>query len=65
MAANYWDSSQRKFWTFTRKELADMRRAQEVENSQLHSQFPLPDRRLLNIYLHQRRALNIITKTAN
>ena len=50
MAANYWDSSQRKHWTFTKKELADMRKALENEHQQLVSQYPLPDRRLLNIY---------------
>jgi cyclin C len=50
MAANYWDSSQRKHWTFTKKELADMRKNLENEHQTLVSQYPLPDRRLLNIY---------------
>ncbi len=50
MAANYWDSSQRKHWTFSKKEILEMRRALENDNQQLVSQFPLPDRRLLNIY---------------
>ncbi|KIW06635.1 uncharacterized protein PV09_02347 [Verruconis gallopava] len=54
MAANYWESSQRKYWTFTKKELSEMRKAMEQENQQLVSQYPLPDRRLLNIYLSYR-----------
>jgi cyclin C len=57
MAANYWDSTQKKFWTFSKKELADIRRALENENSQVVSQYQLPDRRLLNIYFSHRRAL--------
>ncbi|KAF2401468.1 RNA polymerase II holoenzyme cyclin-like subunit [Trichodelitschia bisporula] len=54
MAANYWESSQRKYWTFSKKGLADVRRAQESEpaNKQLIATYPLPERRLLNIYFH-------------
>jgi cyclin C len=55
MAANYWDSSQRKHWTFTKQELVDMRKAMESENQQLHAAYPLPDRRLLNIYFSFRK----------
>lgn len=55
MAANYWDSTQRKYWTFNKKELVDLRKGQEVENNQLYSQYPLPDRRLLNIYFSHRQ----------
>ncbi|KAE9966171.1 hypothetical protein BLS_009517 [Venturia inaequalis] len=54
MAANYWNSTQRKYWTFTKKELAEIRKNLEAESGQIVSQYPLPDRRLLNIYFsHQ------------
>ncbi|CAK3994314.1 RNA polymerase II holoenzyme cyclin-like subunit [Lecanosticta acicola] len=53
MAANYWDSTQSKFWTFTKAELADRRKEQERQNPSLHSKYPLPDRRLMNIFLQQ------------
>jgi len=56
MAANYWESSQRKYWTFTKKELADMRKALENEHQQLVTQFPLPDRRVLNVYFGYRKS---------
>jgi cyclin C len=50
MAASFWDSTQRRFWTFTQSEIDEMRRKLEDSESQLISQYPLPDRRLLNIY---------------
>ncbi|QDS74272.1 hypothetical protein FKW77_003324 [Venturia effusa] len=54
MAADYWNSTQKKYWTFTKKELAEIRRNLEAESGQIVSQYPLPDRRLLNIYFsHQ------------
>jgi cyclin-C len=53
MAANYWDSTQAKFWTFTKAELLDLRK-QLFEGSQhIHNKYPLPDRRLINIYIQQ------------
>lgn len=53
MAANYWDSTQARYWTFTKVELADHRKAQEKANQPLYNKFQLPDRRLLNIYFQQ------------
>ena len=50
MAANYWESTQRKHWTFTRAQVEDMRRKLDEADRVLISQYPLPDRRLLNIY---------------
>jgi cyclin C len=60
MAANYWNSSQRKYWTFTKKELAEMRKSLENENQQLVSQYPLPDLRLLSIYFFYREYLHLV-----
>ena len=53
MASNYWDSTQRKYWSFTKVQLADIRRRLEEADAQLVQQYPLPDRRLLNIYFSQ------------
>ncbi|KAF2482195.1 cyclin-like protein [Neohortaea acidophila] len=53
MAANYWDSTQAKYWTFTNAELAEMRQelADSEQQHDLSTRFPLPDRRLVSIYL--------------
>ncbi|KAJ5887915.1 Cyclin C/H/T/L [Penicillium taxi] len=53
MAANYWTSSQRQFWLFSREKLADVREALRERDKATHAQFPLPDQRLLNIYFNQ------------
>ncbi|MBE7180237.1 MAG: hypothetical protein INR71_03350, partial [Terriglobus roseus] len=54
MAASYWDSTQRRFWTFTKPKLASMRsKIDDDDWRSLTQQFPLPERRLLNIYLMQ------------
>lgn len=53
MSANYWDSTQAKFWTFTKAELAELRRELEKANQILHNKYPLPDRRLMSIFLQQ------------
>ncbi|KAF2813507.1 C/H/G cyclin [Mytilinidion resinicola] len=52
MAANYWDSTQRKYWTFTKQQLAQERRKNEEADRALVQQFPLPDRRLLSIHFN-------------
>lgn len=54
MAANYWDSTQRTHWTFTKDQLDDIRSQQQQDNQELHSRFPLPESRLMNIYIQQR-----------
>jgi cyclin C len=54
MAANYWDSTQRTHWTFTKDQLDDIRSQQQQDNQELHSRFPLPEPRLMNIYIQQR-----------
>ncbi len=53
MAANYWDSTQAKYWTFAKAELAEDRIKLEAQNPQLQGNYPLPDRRLLSIYMQQ------------
>lgn len=53
MAANYWDSTQHKFWTFTKSELAETRKDMEKMNQPLYNRYPTPDRRLMSIYFQQ------------
>ncbi|KAJ5610943.1 Cyclin C/H/T/L [Penicillium lagena] len=53
MAANYWASTQRRHWLFSREKLADVRERLRERDKAAHSQFPLPDSRLLNIYFNQ------------
>ncbi|KAI9713180.1 MAG: hypothetical protein M1820_001165 [Bogoriella megaspora] len=52
MAANYWSSTQRRFWTFTKQELVDIRERLDQSDGNLGQQYPLPDIRLLNIYFN-------------
>lgn len=59
MAANYWASSQRRHWLFSREKLADIRDGLWEKDKVAHSQFPLPDQRLLNIYFNQRRSCGV------
>lgn len=59
MAANYWDSTQAKHWTFTKAELASLRSGLAQANPQLHAKYPLPDPRHLSIYIQ-----NQLTKLA-
>ncbi|KAJ5165928.1 hypothetical protein N7492_006224 [Penicillium capsulatum] len=53
MAANYWASTQRRHWLFSPEKLADIREGLREQDTVSHSQFPLPDQRLLNIYFNQ------------
>ena len=55
MAANYWASTQRLFWQFSRQKLGELRQAQEEQERPLISQYPLPERRHLSIFFNQRR----------
>lgn len=54
MAADYWNSTQRKYWNFTKDELATMRQRLEDEDPALVQMFQLPEWRHLNIYFNQR-----------
>ncbi|KAI1366323.1 cyclin domain-containing protein [Xylaria arbuscula] len=53
MAANYWESTQRRNWQFSKDELAEMRGKLEESEQSLVQMFPLPQRRHLNIYFNQ------------
>jgi len=57
MAANYWDSTQARCWTFTKDELNGVRETLNNANKALVTKHPLPEPRLLNIYLQQRKDL--------
>ncbi|KAK3372760.1 cyclin-C [Lasiosphaeria ovina] len=53
MAANFWESTQRKHWLFTKDELATVRQRLEDEDpANLAQTFVLPDIRLVNMYLN-------------
>jgi cyclin C len=51
MASNYWDSSQAKYWTFTRTELVNLRLELENGSKAAHVKYPLPDNRHMSIYM--------------
>ncbi|KND92671.1 RNA polymerase II holoenzyme cyclin-like subunit [Tolypocladium ophioglossoides CBS 100239] len=53
MSANYWESTQRRHWLFTKEQLASMRQKLEDENADLIRMFPLPQARHLAIYFNQ------------
>lgn len=54
MAANYWESTQRKHWQFTKPELAQLRQKLEDEDKNLVQTYPLPQLRYLSIFFNQR-----------
>ena len=54
MAANYWASTQRRHWQFSRENLTEIRQQLEDEDRSLVQQYPLPDRRLLSKFLNER-----------
>jgi cyclin C len=54
MAANYWASTQRRHWEFSRESLAEVRQQLEDEEPNLSQQYPLPDRRHLSLFFNQR-----------
>jgi cyclin-C len=55
MAANYWESTQRRFWQFSKQELAELRQKLEDEEQNLVQAYPLPQLRHLSIYFNQRQ----------
>ncbi|KAI1610953.1 cyclin H [Exophiala viscosa] len=54
MAANYWTSSQRKYWAFTPSKLSDIRDDLQKQHPKVYEQHPYPDRRHLMIFLRDR-----------
>lgn len=57
MAANYWESTQRKHWQFTKEQLSSMRQRLEDEDPGLVQSFGLPQWRHLSIFFNQRERL--------
>ncbi|KAL9611086.1 MAG: hypothetical protein Q9167_004258 [Letrouitia subvulpina] len=53
MAANYWASTQRQHWVFSRENLRAIRHGLESEDSDLAKQYPIVDWRLLSIFFNQ------------
>ena len=54
MAANYWTSSQYKFWSFTPDKLAELRDDLQKSQGTQQQGNPYPDRRLMLIFLRDR-----------
>ena len=54
MSANYWESTQRQHWLFTKNQLASMRKQLDDDSAELTRLFPLPEPRHLAIYFNQR-----------
>jgi cyclin-C len=51
MAANYWTSTQRRFWNFTPSQLASIRSNLNAQNSSIITSYPIPDPRHILIFL--------------
>lgn len=49
MAANFWVSTQRRHWMFTRERLAEIR--ENLKDKSQDRQIQLPDVRVINIFL--------------
>ncbi|RDL37344.1 putative RNA polymerase II holoenzyme cyclin-like subunit [Venustampulla echinocandica] len=56
MAANFWESTQRRHWQFSRPRLDELRKKLEEEESNLVQMYPLPQLRHLSIYFNQQIA---------
>lgn len=54
MAANYWTSTQRQNWLFEPYEIAEMRDELERQHAKVIEQHPLPDRRLMFVFIKDR-----------
>jgi len=54
MAANYWTSTQKQNWLFGSHEIGELRKEVERQHTKVVEQFPLPDRRLLFIFIKER-----------
>ncbi|KAK7949069.1 RNA polymerase II holoenzyme cyclin-like subunit [Apiospora aurea] len=56
MAASFWESTQRRYWMFSKEELAQMREKLCDEDPKLVQSYPLPDWKYLYIYFNQQIA---------
>jgi cyclin C len=61
MAANYWESTQRRHWQFTKSQLAELRQKLEDEDPNLVQAYPLPQLRHMSIYFNQRKYRYLLT----
>ncbi|KAF4628023.1 hypothetical protein G7Y89_g10134 [Cudoniella acicularis] len=52
MAANYWESTQRRHWQFSKSQLDELRKKLEDEDPNLVQMYPLPPLRHLSIYFN-------------
>jgi len=55
MASDFWSSTQNTQWRYTKSQLQDWQDDLGKEDVHLIRQWPLPENRLLNIYLQQRK----------
>ncbi|KAG6035163.1 RNA polymerase II holoenzyme cyclin-like subunit [Claviceps citrina] len=53
MSANYWESTQRRHWLFSKDELASMRQKLDDDNIEFVRMLPLPQPRHLALYFNQ------------
>jgi cyclin C len=53
MSANFWESTQRRHWLFSKEQLASMRQKLEDDNAELVRMYPLSQPRHLYIYFNQ------------
>ncbi|KAH8168920.1 RNA polymerase II holoenzyme cyclin-like subunit [Sarocladium implicatum] len=53
MAANYWESTQRQHWLYTKDQLASMRQKLDDDNADWVRSYPLPEQRHLSIFFNQ------------
>ncbi len=65
MAANYWASTQRRHWQFSRETLAEIRQKLEDDDRALVQQYPLPDRRLLSHFFRERTQSHLSLNAAD
>ncbi|KAJ9652974.1 RNA polymerase II holoenzyme cyclin-like subunit [Neophaeococcomyces mojaviensis] len=54
MAANYWTSTQKQNWLFEPHEIEALRQEVQKQHTKVVEQFPLPDRRLIFIFIKER-----------
>ncbi|KAL8974984.1 MAG: hypothetical protein Q9197_000785 [Variospora fuerteventurae] len=53
MAANFWSSTQKLYWQFSKAEIQEMRQQLESDDSTGLQQYPIPEKRLLSIFFNQ------------
>ena len=64
MAANFWASTQRRHWQFSREALQQTRQHLENEDRGLIQQYPLPDIRLLSKFFNECKHVLLVERKA-